>query len=1203
MTENHLAINQLINLLSEIATQQGTPNLAISTGISRLSYFLQKLQAPFSRIWLAQESGSLQEIALNRPTNSPIDSTLSAKQRTIVEDQWFQGQLLQGDFNGSPAKFFPFISKNKICLGGVLIAFDQPISQNWMQESEEQLLLKICQIIGNALQQRNRSLQVARPIENNLDLQRLLKEIYLQVKMWLQPDYFFVALLDPTESFLEIKYAVNRGRDNTEAAKKYLISIDNPTSLTASVIRNKQSLQINNIGLERKNFSNFIEEDDSPVSMLFAPLKYNDQIKGVISIQKGVENGFTQENLTILEQMAIQVAMTLEIQNLYNQEFTRRSEAETLHLLASKFVQVGNNKDQILDATIEAIFKLTPQLDIVTILAKTKNKSEIVCLANDNRSKVENIMQVGELYDISLLDQDGMWKGDTELPACYPDFSLNGTTDKINSSSNYSKESISSIYTFGMESSGTIAGYIVLTWINQPYTLLTHQISFLQNIANQTAIALDRINFSEAERDQYQLARTLRDMGLYLTIDLAIDEFYERLFDLLSRVVKFDSVALYLKDPVTNQYTLFSNRNIVSSSKNDYTHNDIVEISLARFKNDRLVCCIPNTVVDESWIDHSKIKSWVGALLRIKGEVIGLLNVNSFKSNTYDEEITQTVLAFANHASIALESSRLYERLERRINELSIINQFSREASHTNSIDQLVDSACKVIFRQKPEVLFGLGLIEEEKTILCTWSDSPPEKKVTIIPDISYLSFYEGIVGRTLRENKPQLINDVRFDPDYVEIHEGTRSQICVPLQDSNAKVLGILNLESPKLNAFSNNDLIFTTTLADQISGTIQRLQLHERLQQYAVDLEEEVYGRTVELREQRDRIEKILQNAGEGIFFTDTNRKIIYTNEALCKETGFSSEELIGSSPTLFMIPPEEDSINRIFSEDIKHTPYRANILNKHKNGSEFWTNCIVTPIFDDSLTLTGHVGILANINSLIQAEQIKNRFVTNVSHELRTPLTNIKVYLDLIKRSGNDGKKVPKYMGILDNEVMRLERLIQDLLRLSIIDSGDLKISPIHSSLKIAIKEKIDGWEKRFEDEGIQFTISEPEIDVLARFDQIQMISIRDHLLSNALNYSTKGDSVTLSIGYRTYQNENMAFISVVDTGMGMTPRESGMLFDRFFRGAEAQARQITGTGLGLSITKEIVDRHDGAITVQSTLGEGSTFTVYLPAASSD
>lgn len=1197
MVEEHRTTKHLIEILTNIALQQKNPDQAASVGISHLSDFLQELNYPYSQIWLKERNETLRKIAITEEID-PFTGKTDIQQQKEFESQWLGEQANEGFhakvINGLHTEFFPFTDENKMNWGGVLIANNEKLFQKHLEASDRLILRKICSILGESLHLQMKIIQELYKPDLELNQDHVLQKIYLQMKTWFQADYFFVALLDSTEKLIEIKYSVKDDKENTADTKKVLIPIDSTTSISADVIRSKKSRFINNISEDASLLPiHYIDSKDNPQSMLFVPLEYNNQIKGVISIQKEMPNGFHQEDLMLFEQLAVQIAMTLEIQGLYNREIVRRSETETLNILASQFSRFGNDKAKVLNATSKAIFNLVPSIVTVTMLAKTTNNNELVCIAIDNRSNAKSIMGVGSQYTISWKDERGLGIEEPKFLKQYPNRTVINLIEAGNATPVFDNTDISSIYTFGMESNGSIDGYIVLTWITQNYVLPENKISVIQNVANQTAIALDRIKFSEAERKQYQLARTLRDMGLYLTIDLSISEFYDRLFDLLSKVVDYDSASLYLKNSETGQYTLFSNRNIQTSSVENLTHDEIVGVSLARFENDLLVCCIPNTIHDKSWIDHSTIKSWVGALIRIKGEVIGLLNVNSFETNTYDNDITSTILAFANHASIALESSRLYEKLEQRIDELSVINQFTKEAAHSKSIAQLINSASQTIYHQQPDALFGIGLIEDKKTFIHTWSVSSSEKVKALT---SSLSFHEGIVGRAIRTKKPQFVNDVRLDPDYLEIYAKTLSQISVPLLGTTNKAIGILSLESPRLNAFSNNDLVFITTLADQISGSIQRLQLHHKLQKHAVNLEEEVHRHTVELREERDRIEKILQNAGEGIFFTDIHQNVIYTNEALRNETGFSNDELLGFSPELFISPPTDNFFDEIFSKTTSLSPYRENLLGKRKNKSEFWVNCIITPIFDDRSVLTGHVGIIANIDSLIQAEQIKSRFITNISHELRTPLTNIKVYLDLIKRGVSE--KTPRYMSILDTEVKRLEGLIQDLLGLSIIDSGSLKLHPVLMTLKVITRERIDGWQKRFEDAEIDFSFIEPETGVYALFDPAQIISVRDHMLSNALNYSTKGDAVILSIGSSTHKNKKMAFMTVSDTGMGMTPRETGLIFDRFFRGDEALTRQIAGAGLGLSVAKEIIARHNGDITVHSNPQKGSSFTAFLP-----
>jgi signal transduction histidine kinase len=232
---------------------------------------------------------------------------------------------------------------------------------------------------------------------------------------------------------------------------------------------------------------------------------------------------------------------------------------------------------------------------------------------------------------------------------------------------------------------------------------------------------------------------------------------------------------------------------------------------------------------------------------------------------------------------------------------------------------------------------------------------------------------------------------------------------------------------------------------------------------------------------------------------------------------------------------------------------------------------------------------------------ADQLKTAFVSDVSHELRTPLSNIRLYLDLLHRGPED--RYENYLQTLDRETNRLVALIEDLLAISSLDAGTSVPAAKSFDLNKIAKGLAEDRERLYSDRDLHLTLELvpdlPEVNA----DEKMISQVVANLMTNALNYTPQGGHVEVHTA-RTEQDGNQwVTLSVRDDGLGIPEAELGRIFDRFFRGSISRATGTPGTGLGLSICKEILERHQGRIEVESKPGEGSVFTIWLPVTRSD
>jgi signal transduction histidine kinase/CheY-like chemotaxis protein len=258
-------------------------------------------------------------------------------------------------------------------------------------------------------------------------------------------------------------------------------------------------------------------------------------------------------------------------------------------------------------------------------------------------------------------------------------------------------------------------------------------------------------------------------------------------------------------------------------------------------------------------------------------------------------------------------------------------------------------------------------------------------------------------------------------------------------------------------------------------------------------------------------------------------------------------------------------------------------------------------VSPVIDHGGDYIGRVLSMQDITAEREIIQMKNEFVSTVSHELRTPLTSIKGYVDLILDgdAGDINEIQQEFLGIVKENSDRLVELINDMLDISRIESGRIRLKIEPMSVADSLEGAVDTFRAVLQQTGRKIESKVPDNLPLVAADRDRVGRVLINLVSNALKYSPKGGDVTLS----ATRGPSHVTISVKDRGMGISREDQKKLFTKFYRVDSALTREIGGTGLGLSITKSIIELLGGEVGVKSKVGQGSTFWFTLPIAPGD
>jgi two-component system phosphate regulon sensor histidine kinase PhoR len=237
-------------------------------------------------------------------------------------------------------------------------------------------------------------------------------------------------------------------------------------------------------------------------------------------------------------------------------------------------------------------------------------------------------------------------------------------------------------------------------------------------------------------------------------------------------------------------------------------------------------------------------------------------------------------------------------------------------------------------------------------------------------------------------------------------------------------------------------------------------------------------------------------------------------------------------------------------------------------------------------------GVVAVLHDVTREKEVSEMKNDFVSMVSHELRTPLASIRAYVEmLIDGEAQDAKTQREFYEVIQNESNRLGRLIDNILNISRIESGLVRVAKQPQSLAVVLKEAIEVISPQATQKQIKLEENLPPVFYQTLADRDMLYQAVLNLLSNAVKYTPNGGTITVQSSVDEGQKKILT--RIIDTGVGIPPKDLPFVFDKFYR-AQANNRVASGTGLGLSLVKHIIETvHHGRMLVESHVGKGSSF----------
>jgi PAS domain S-box-containing protein len=354
----------------------------------------------------------------------------------------------------------------------------------------------------------------------------------------------------------------------------------------------------------------------------------------------------------------------------------------------------------------------------------------------------------------------------------------------------------------------------------------------------------------------------------------------------------------------------------------------------------------------------------------------------------------------------------------------------------------------------------------------------------------------------------------------------------------------------------------------------------------------------KAVQIQEEKDRFiqyyASIAQNISDAVISTNMDDKIQSWNKGAESLYGWQSYEVIGSAlsevvHTTYGVQQKKEMREELLQEG----NWKGELSHKRKNGSRVFVLTSMSLLRDEDNKPLGIVSVNRDISDRKKLEQGKDDFIALASHELKTPLTSTKLYIDVLKQRFEDthDKKSLTYLLKINDQVRKLLELVNYLLDVSKVQAGKLQFTVERTHIDTFVREVVRDIEQLTETHHFHIE-GKTEAYVLLDKDRLRQVLV--NILNNSIKYSSQANKVDVSI-----RKENTHIIvSIRDFGIGIPKEKHTKIFERFYQVDDSKGYTYSGIGLGLYISKEIIEKHNGKIWVESEEGRGSTFYFSLP-----
>ncbi|MBI3629186.1 MAG: GAF domain-containing protein, partial [Candidatus Rokubacteria bacterium] len=578
-------------------------------------------------------------------------------------------------------------------------------------------------------------------------------------------------------------------------------------------------------------------------------------------------------------------------------------------------------------------------------------------------------------------------------------------------------------------------------------------------------------------------------------------------------------------------------------------------------------------------------RGFIGVPLRSQGRILGALNIFTKGARHFLPDEIALLTALADQASVTIEEARLYEASRARARELDERNTQLRhlhEAARAITAERDVERLLQTIVESSRELLgagYGaLGVFNADGRIrqFFTVGLTPEAREGIAGPPVG-----QGLLGYVFKHGKTLRLDDLTAHPaaaGFPPGHPPMRSLLAVPIH-FRQQILGALYL-TEKPGGFTAEDEALLATLSADAALAIETARLFD------------------ETRTQQTRLTQIFDSTSDGILLVSRTGEIQAVNRRAGELLGFNAEDAVGVglAELLAGYRSSVPDYARVFAalNALLEAPDRGGEgdLDLRRMGRIIhWTG---QPTRDTAGRTLGLTLTLRDVTQEREVSQMKTDFVSFVTHQLRTPLAGIKWMLELVQEAPGVPAEPLSYVQDARQAAERLIGLVNDLLDVSRLEGGKLKIEPRPVDLGDLTRSVLEELVTLVREKGHRLSVEGADTAPQVVADPQLLRQVVLNLTSNAIKYTPPGGDVTIRM---ESGNGNVRW-AITDSGIGIPKASQARLFEKFYRADNAQTFETEGTGLGLYLVRLILEKLSGRVSCESEEGQGATFLFTLP-----
>lgn len=579
-------------------------------------------------------------------------------------------------------------------------------------------------------------------------------------------------------------------------------------------------------------------------------------------------------------------------------------------------------------------------------------------------------------------------------------------------------------------------------------------------------------------------------------------------------------------------------------------------------------------VSDREWAAREGMVAFAGYPLVVADRLVGVLAL--FARRPLGEETLGVLAAIAQMVATGVARKEAEERQREEARASDALYRIGVAIASERDLHAIVqtvtDAATEIVGAQFGSFFYNVFDDAGESYMLYTLSGVPREAFSRFPMPRNTAIFHPTFAGEGVVR-----IDDVTRDSRYglsapyfgmPEGHLPVRSYLAVPVVARTGAVIGGLFFGHATPGIFTERTERIVVGIAAQAAVAIDNARLLQAAQAAEA------------------RFRGLFERVPDAILVADAAGRYLDANPAATALLGYAREELLALTVS-DIVAAERDWTRGEYARFTATGAWRDEIEVRRKDG-------VIVPVEVQAAAValptgTFYLSVLRDISERRRAEREQRDFIAMVAHDLKNPLAAIKGYAQLMQRRGVYDTRS---LTTIATQADRLERLIDDLRDVARTDAGQVALERADADLTALTRAAIE--EVQALTGAHRIRLDAPDEAVIGRWDAGRVAQVLDNLLANAVKYSPEGGEIAV----RVEANEDGARVSVSDTGIGILPEALPRLFERFYRAPGGIATDRKGLGLGLYISKALIEAHGGRITVESVVGEGSTFTFTLP-----